>query len=224
METMIETSVSIPTSMGDIADGAMMPVQKSPLILIPKDAVLEGNTWANRAIALSKGQRREWPRLLLELFSMTIEARAQVLKVLKQDHKEELRILKADDDRCIGLDSKAAAKANASQGVYLAQCSTIIKALQAGMSITSTAVFHGMSAEDAEDEEWALETMKDIATMGKIYAHALQFAKGKAGRAADPWMTKLGKWLDKNAPSEDDETATEQYQVFIKMWNDMNKG
>ena len=217
--------VSIPTSMGQISDGAMTPIQKAGIVLVPRDAMLEGNNWANRAIALAKTQRRDWPRLVLELFRMSIEARVQVLKVLKADHKEEGRILRDDADGMTGLNKADAGRANRSQATYLSQCSTIVNALQAGMTVQSLAVFHGMSAEDAEDEDAAFDTLMDVASMAKIYAHALQFSKGKAGRTPDPWMVKVGKWLDKNAPADEaDEVESEQYQAFVKLWNELSKG
>lgn len=202
--------------MAQIAAGAMTQVSKDSAHADSKkvatfDDRAAGNLLAAEVMARVRQQAHDWHGYAVRVIGFTIEAREAFLQAIKADIKD----IKAKN--VIGTqDAKAAARLVNSATTNVSELTTIAKAFNGGASVDGL-------------RQWARKTINGTDTgpmpkldqIGKdlIVAYARTFSESKAGRKADTWAVKLGKFLERNLPSDDDTAGRAQYDAVVKLYN-----
>lgn len=198
--------------------GTLTMVNK-PAQRVGSDMALSVTALVAEVMATVQLQIKPWHAYACRVIALPTDGRALLIKMLGDD----LRKMRADNAAIhaeLGKDgkpnptkdeTKAAAKLVASATVNVARLSTIAKAWNSGATLEGLLDF----ATGRGGKPTSINEIGFIV----IYNYAQTFSKSKAGRTPDTWLVKLGKFLEKNPPAEDDADALEQYNAIVAVYN-----
>lgn len=197
-----------------IADTGSLPMQKAPIKLESRDDRLAGTMLAAEAVALAKGNSNKWRELAIRIIGLTVEARAVFLNTIKA---ERGALTKGQTDA--GFTGKGYAKGvTASFSVELSKLTTIASAFNGGASVTGWREYTNAQCEDKSKHVEDDDAMLAHAGYETLVAYARTFSQSKAGRKADDWLTKFGKFLERNKPTEDDAKGDKAYEEAVALY------
>ena len=197
-----------------IATSDATPIKAAALPIQSRDDRLSGSLIAAEAMALARTTGSQWRALAWRLIHATTGARAVFLSAIR---REKAALTKGQTDA--GIHSTAAKARTASATVQVSRLTTIANAWNSGATIAGLIEYtnKGMPANRrmgpsvAEAEEYIGYSV--------IYEYAQLFGKSKAGRTADAWLVKCGKFLERNKPTDDDDKGLAQYEEILAVYN-----
>lgn len=211
-------------AMETIRTAGATPMRAAPIRLESRDDRLAGTMLAAEAVALAKGTSNKWHALACRIIGLTVEARAVFINALKA---EKSALTKAQNEH--GFDKKYSAGNTRSFSVELSKLSTIANAWNSGATVAGCVEFTNKQQADkakhcplVDNEGKALSDEALLQLMGyeAIVAYARTFSESKAGRKADTWAVKLGKWLTQNNPEESGTDAERAaYAAIVQVYN-----
>lgn len=191
------------------------PAAAKKAIAQPAKAGYEAQGWAlaQTIIAINRSVRSDLKRAILGAFDLAVEAREAAIKALGADLKACTEVVKTTMP---GIDKPQRTAGTAT--VYASQCRTILRAMNNGMSRTVmlALLFPGVECDEAA----TIESLgfDSILHAARQYNDAEASGK-KRGRTPDAWLVKLGKWLEKNAPADDDVAGIAQFNAILTVYN-----
>lgn len=191
------------SSLAAVAELHAEPIRQQPIPDMPHNDKMAGWTLAQEALALSRSSQSPWTGLAHRLFPLTIEGRVAFMDALKADKKEMREQLK--EAHGLAKNSEVAKMLHSTAGTATVRCShlaTIAHAINSGMDYETVGAFFKVS----DPQHVSIDV---------LYQLAKTYKDTKAGRKADPFVVKLGKWLDK--ASEDDK-ATQEYARILAVY------
>lgn len=171
---------------------------------------INGMAWAQTAIALCMTTASQWNVLVHQLFGMTIEDREAALKAWREWKTAKTKAFKSGEETSPRMDEKAFNRIMGTATTRLSQMSTIAKAITAGMDYEALRVHYNLrTAEEAMG-----------LSIDSVYEIAKGYVSAKAGRKADSFMVKLGKFLEASGKTLDDaDVAT--YNKVVEFINSL---
>ncbi len=173
------------------------------------DARMQANTLAAEVVAHAQMDSKVWLRFAWRLINGTTDMRAQFVKVL-DDMLKDMRKNNAEAGAVLGKDGKPDVSKGdtkqASQRVNTAMVQVSCLRTIAN-AFNGAATIDGLLAHACESMRLKPgECTQDQVGWVVIVEYARLFSASKAGRKADPFLTKLAKWLDSaGKPAEDNE-------------------
>jgi len=167
--------------------------------LTAPDAKMMANTLAAEVVAHAQMDSKVWLRFAWRLINATTEMRAQFVKTLDEMLKD-MRRVNAEAGAALDKDgkpdvSKSGTK-QASQRVNTAMVNVSCLRTIAN-AFNGAATIDGLLTHACESMRLKLgECTQDQVGWVVIVEYARTFSTAKAGRKADPFLTKLTKWLD----------------------------
>lgn len=202
-----------------IAESGSVPMTKQPIKLESHDDWLAGNLLAAAVLAFAKGNVNSWRLFAIRVIGMTPEARAVFIKAIKA---EQGAMTKAQTE--YGFTGKGFAKGNTkSFGVEVSKLTTIANAFNSGATVAGWMEYVNKQQEDKSKHAKDEADMLANAGYETLVSYTRTFSNSKAGRKADDWLTKFGKFLERNKPTEDDAKGAEFYEQAVKFYNGLNK-
>ena len=188
-------------SIQKIRETGSLPMAKAPLPTESVDDRTKGKLFAQEVIALMVGQSAGWKDKVHALFGMTVEARTVFIDALDKwkkavtDGVEELH----------GMDEKRAKKFMNSASVRLSQMRGICKAINGGMTYETL------------KEAWKCPDPENL-SIESVYDTAKAFnGAGAKGRTPDSMLVKLGKWIEAQKKTINDDASAEDAAVLREM-------
>lgn len=155
---------------------------------------INGMAWAQNAIALCMTTASQWTVLAHQLFGMTIEDREAALKAWRDWKTAKTKAFKSGEETSPSMDEKTFKRIMGTATVRLSHMSTIAKAITAGMDYEALRVHYNLAtADDANG-----------LSIDAVYEIAKGYVVAKAGRKADSFIMKLGKFLEASGKTIDD--------------------
>lgn len=171
----------------------------------------QGMVWAQTAIALCLSTASQWTVLAHQLFGMTIEDREAAIKAWRDWRTAKIKAHESGEEQHPPMDAKTFKRIMGTAATRLSHMSGIAKAITAGMDYEALRVHYNMpTADDAKT--LSIDEMYDIAK---------QYSKSTAGRTADSFMVKLGKFLEASAKTLDEKDAN-TYNKVVEFVNSLN--
>jgi hypothetical protein len=203
--------------MATIARTGSTPMTKADIPAQGTDARMQGNMLANEVFAQVKLTGNIWRTFALRLINGTVDMRAAflaacktMLRDMRKQNSEAIANLNKDGKPDPTKDdTKLAAKRVNSATIEVSKLTTIANAFNAAATVEGL-VEHANTTgrcKGARLEDIGYEVMVEYARL---------FSESKAGRKADPFITKLSKWLEKNPPAEDDKAGA-------VLWAELNE-
>lgn len=203
-----------------IAKSGSLPMTKQPIKLESRDDRMAGNILAAEVLAFAKGNVSSWRAFAIRVIGMTPEARAVFIKAIKA---EQGAMTKAQTE--YGFTGKGFAKGNTkSFGVEVSKLTTIANAFNSGATVAGWREYVNRQQEDKSKHAKDDAEMLEHGGYDTLVSYARTFSNSKAGRKSDDWLTKFGKFLERNKPAEDDVKGAEFYEQAVKFYNGLNKG
>lgn len=215
-------------AMQDIANTGSLPMSKTPLKTVGTDAMMQATALTAELMAYVRGQAPKWHGFAVRIINLTTDGRAAFIKQLKEQTAE---MRKANADALAVLDkagkpdpsksdNKTASGRVRSALVEVSKLSTIANAFNSGATIEGLIEHHATTGRQQSEgltlEHVGYEVMVEYARL---------FSKSGAGRKADPWLVKFGKWLESQGKVGDDadEITQAQYAQAVALFNAMSK-
>ena len=206
-------------AMQQIAESGSTPMKAKPLPTMTQDDRIKGMTLANEAIALAKGNSNKWRALAITIIGLTVEARGVFLSTIKA---ERTALTKQQTEA--GFTAKGYAKGvTASFSVELSKLATIASAFNGGASVSGWREYINKMQEDKTKHATDDAEVLEHAGYETLVSYARTFSQSSAGRKADDWVTKFGKFLERNKPDADDDKMQQHYEAAVKLYNSMVK-
>jgi hypothetical protein len=204
-------------SMATIARTGSTPMTKSTIPAQGTDARMQGNMLANEVFVQMRADRGVWRTFALRIITGTTDMRAAflaacktMLRDMRKQNAEAIANLNKDGKPDPTKDdTKLAAKRSATASVMVSNLNIIANAWNGAATIEGL-VEHANTTGRCKGA-----TLEDIG-FDVIVEYARLFSESKAGRKADPFITKLSKWLEKNPPAEDDKAGA-------VLWAELNE-
>lgn len=203
------------------------PMKGSIIPAAGTDARMQANTLAAEIMAHAQMDSKVWLRFAWRIIDGTTDMRAQLEKTLDSMLKD-MRKNNAEAGAVLGKDGKpdvskadtkqAAARVN-SANVQVSKLRTIGKAFNAAATVD------GLLAHACETMRAPVGSCtREQVGFEVIVEYARQFSEAKAGRKADPFLTKLAKWLDgAGKPAEDNAADLAHWQAVSALVADLQK-
>lgn len=202
-----------------IAESGSVPMTKQPIKLESRDDRMAGNILAAEVMAFAKGHRNVWKGFALRIITdLTVEARAVFIKALKN---EKATLTKAQTEH--GFDAKFSKVNTASMTTEVSKLTTIANAFNSGASVAGWREFVNRQLNDESKHAKDDAEMLEHGGYDTLVAYSKLFSDSKAGRKADDWLTKFGKFLERNKPADDDAKGAEFYEKAVEFYNGLNK-
>lgn len=185
------------------------PMRSAPLQVVGTDARMLANTLAAEVVAHAQMDSKVWLRFAWRLINATTDMRAQFVKTLDEMLKD-MRRVNAEAGAALGKDGKPDVSKSdtkqASQRVNTAMVNVSCLRTIAN-AFNGAATIDGLLTHACESMRLKLgECTQDQVGWVVIVEYARTFSASKAGRKADPFLTKLAKWLDSaGKPDESNE-------------------
>lgn len=199
------------------AETGSKPMQKAPIRLETRDDRLTGTMLAAEAVALAKGNSNKWRELAMRIIGLTVEARAVFINALKA---EKAALTKGQVDH--GFDAKYSKGNTASFGTQLSKLTIIAAAFNGGATVEGWLEFTNKQISDRTKQVESTDALMAHGGYETLATYARTFSTSTAGRKADDWITKFGKFLERNKPAEDDGKGLEAYDEAVKLFNKLN--
>jgi len=204
----------------NIANSGATPMTKTPIKLESRDDRMAGNILAAEVLAFAKGHRNVWKGFALRIITdLTVEARAVFIKALKN---EKAALTKAQTEH--GFESKFSKVNTASMTTEVSKLTTIANAFNSGATVAGWREYVNRQLDDKSKHAEDDAAMLEHGSYDTLVAYSKLFSTSAAGRKADDWLTKFGKFLERNKPAEDDAKGAEFYEQAVKFYNGLNKG
>jgi len=172
------------------------------------DDKMLGSMLANEVMATVQTQGQVWRGFAMRIINTNHEARAAFVQAIDSTLKE-MRGANTIDDTVAAKDAK---KRVNTATVEVSKLRIVAKAWNSGATIPGLVEYVRLALKQPTAElEHIGYTM--------LVEYARTFSQSKAGRPAKAWAEKLGDWLDKNAPDEDDAKGNALREKFIAMLN-----
>ena len=175
------------------------PMRKPEIQTVGTDARMLANTLAAEVVAHAQLDGKVWLRFAWRLINATTDMRAQFVKTLDEMLKD-MRRVNAEAGAALGKDGKPDVSKSdtkqASQRVNTAMVNVSCLRTIAN-AFNGAATIDGLLTHACESMRLKLgECTQDQVGWSVIVEYARTFSTAKAGRKADPFLTKLSKWLD----------------------------
>lgn len=196
-------------SMAAIADGAMMPIQKTPLKVMSRSDQMAGMLLAANVLAYNQTVAYGWADFGRELMAMTVEQREAFINAVKAELKEAKKeAVEAGDD------SKAAGKNLSANTVQVSRMTTIGKAFNAGGTVEGLMDFWNQETKAAKGKSLA-----DVPFI-TMYNYARMFTGSKAVNKPEPgFQQAMAKWLATQAKQEWSDSDAAFLEQTINFFN-----
>lgn len=172
---------------------------------------MSGMAWAQTAIALCLSTASQWTVLAHQLFGMTIEDREAAIKAWRDWKAAKTKAHTSGEETSPAMDDKTFKRIMGTASVRLSHMATIAKAITAGMDYEALRVHYNLgTADDAKG-----------LSIDSVYEIAKGYVAAKAGRKADSFMVKLGKFLEASAKGLDENDAA-TYNKVVEFVNSLN--
>lgn len=185
------------------------PMRKPEIPTAGTDARMLANTLAAEVMAHAQVDSKVWLRFAWRIIDGTTDMRAQFVTTLDEMLKD-MRRVNAEAGAALGEDGKPDVNKSdtkqASQRVNTAMVNVSCLRTIAN-AFNGAATIDGLLTHACESMRLKLgECTQDQVGWVVIVEYARTFSASKAGRKADPFLTKLAKWLDSaGKPDESNE-------------------
>lgn len=197
------------------------PMRKPEIPVAGTDARMAANTLAAEVMAHAQIDAQVWLRFGWRLIEGTTDMRAQFVKVLDEMLKDMRRV---NAEAGAALDKGGKPDVSKSD---IKQAASRVKVASVNVSCLRTIAnaFNGAATID-DMLNHACKSMRvpvGSCTQEQIgwvvmVEYARTFSESKAGRKADPFLTKLAKWLDSAGKvAEDNETELAQWKAVAEL-------
>ncbi len=208
-----------------IARNGSLPMQKANIPAEGMDARMQAVTLVAEVMAKTRNDDRFWHGCAVRLIEGTTDFRAAFvkgldaeLKQLKKDNAESIAPINREgkpdptkDDRKL-----AATRVNTAT-TYASNLRVIANGFNSGGTIDGLLVY---AKETGRRNHAQLNEVGWVV----MVEYARKFVQAKAGRKADPWLIKFGKWLESQGkPAEDDVVGQEQHALIVAQYNALVK-
>lgn len=212
-------------AMQTIATSGSRPMQKQLIPSEGMDARMKAQLLVASVMAHVQTDAKVWQGFALQLIRGTTDFRAAYLKGMKEQ-LQDLRKQNANAFGTVAKDGtpdptksevKMAGKLVSTATQYVSKLNTIANAFN-GAATAEGLIHHVAEQRKVKPEGITLESLG----FTLIADYAAQFSDSKAGRKADPFIVKLGKWMDtigKAAAEGGDDTAKAQYEQVLALVN-----
>lgn len=193
-----------------IAESGAQPMTKVLALRTGGMDGLTGMMFAQQAIALCMEHGTAWSKLAHKLFPMNTQEREAAIKTWRQWRIDKAKARKEGTEPSPKMDDKTFTRIMNTAATRISHMSTIAKAIDAGMGIGELAQHYSINVEDVPG-----------LSIDTIYQLALTYRKSAAGRTADPFLVKLGKFLEKakqNLPESD----LDHYNKVVEFYNNLS--
>lgn len=213
-----------------IADMGAKPITKTQPRTAGLDATMLAMSTVQEILAHVKGEGSFWHGIGKRIILGTTDYRAQLVKQLDASLKEMRAAnaqaldgtISADGKPDPGKDAKKIAGGNvAAATVEISRCRTIANAFNGGGSVPGLVEFFAAQGKCKSDG-----LTLDHVSWTVMHKYASTFSESKAGRKADSWLTKFGKFLEGagKLPEDADDTTKAQHAAAVALYNKMVKG
>ena len=182
-----------------------------------RDDKMAGNMLANEAIALAMQQANDWRNLFFRPFDLTLEGRTYFLDAVKNWRKEQA----AANVTGTGADAKVIKRRMAAALTRISELTTVANAINAGASMAGYVDY--IIRTHPECKGCTEEDARKLVGIAVLVEYARTFSEAKAGRKADTWLVKMGKFLERNKPAEDDKVGNDQFAKFVALYNELTE-
>lgn len=212
-------------SMQKIAESGSQPMKKADLPVEGLDARMMAATLVASVMAHVQTDHKVWHGFAVQLINGTTDFRAAYTKGMK----EQLRDLRKQNAAAFGTiakdgspdptqnEVKMAGKLVSTATQYVTKLNNIANAFNGAATV------EGLIHEVAEMRNVRPEGITlDSIGFTLMAEYAAKFSSSVAGRKADPFLVKLGKWLDtigKAAAEGGDAAAKNQYADVLALVN-----
>jgi len=175
------------------------PMRKPEIPTAGTDARMLANTLAAEVMAHAQMDSKVWLRYAWRLINATTDMRAQFVKTLDEMLKG-MRKVNAEAGAALDKDGKPdVSKSDTKQAASRVNVATVnVSCLRTiANAFNGAATIDGLLTHACESMRLKLgECTQDQVGWVVIVEYARTFSTAKAGRKADPFLTKLTKWLD----------------------------
>ena len=197
------------------------PMRKPEIPVAGTDARMAANTLAAEVMAHAQLDSKVWLRFGWRLIEGTTDMRAQFVKVL-DDMLKDMRKVNAEAGAVLGKDGKPdVSKSDTKQAAGRVNTATVqVSCLRTiANAFNGAATIDGLLAHACESMRLKHgECTQDQIGWVVMVEYARLFSAAKAGRKADPFLTKLAKWLDSAGKvAEDNETELAQWKAVAEL-------
>ena len=195
-------------ALANIAESGAQPMQKTVALRGGDYEKIQGSTWAQQAVALCISTAGQWNKLAQDLFGMTTQQREGAIKAWRDWKSAKIKARKNGEEQHPAMDEKTFKRIMATATVRLSHMSTIAKAIDAGMDYETLRVWYKLDATE----------LAANLSIDAIYDVAKTFGQAKAGRKADTFVVKLGKFLEAAGKTLADDDL-ENYNKVVEFVN-----
>lgn len=201
------------------------PMQGSIIHAAGTDARMAANTLAAEVMAHAQMDRKVWLRFAWRVIDGTTDMRAQFEKTLESMIKD-MRKANAEAGAVLGKDGKPdVSKTDTKQAAKRVNSALVnVSCLRTiGKAFNGAATVEGLLAHAAESMRCKVgDVTREQVGFDVIVEYARLFSESKAGRKADPFLTKLAKWLDSaGKPAEDNAIDMAHWQAVSALVADL---
>lgn len=209
-----------------ISETGSRPMTKATIPAEGTDARMQGSTLCAEVMAAIKGPA-PWRGFAIRIINMTVDARSAFLKAMKA----ELTDLRKRNSEAIANLAKDGTPDPSKEDTKLARQRVASATVEASKLQTIAVAFNGAATVEGLIEHAASTGRVKGSTITLdqvgyevIVEYSRQFRESTAGRKADPFIVKVGKWLDQNKPNDDADNATQaQYAAFVALHTKLAK-
>lgn len=205
-------------AMQTIAESGSMPMTKQPIKLESRDDRMAGNMLAAEVMAQAKVNGNIWRAFAMRILALTVEARAVFIKAIKNEQAALTKGQTAD-----GWDKKFSTTNTRSFGTEVSKLTTIANAFNSGATVAGWLEFVNKQQDDKSKQAKSEAEMLEHGGYETLVQYARTFSSSTAGRKADDWLTKFGKFLERNKPADDDAKGQDLYEQAVKFYNTLGK-
>jgi hypothetical protein len=214
-------------AMTTIRNTGSLPMQKATIPAAGLDARMLAANLVASVMAHVQTDHKVWHGFAVQLINGTTDFRAAYLKGMKEQ-LADLRRQNANAFGTIAKDGtpdptksevKMAGKIVSTATQYVTKLNNIANAFNAAATVEGL-IHHVAEQRKVRPENITLESIG----FTLIADYAQQFSKSEAGRKADPFLVKLGKWMDtigKAAAEGGDDAAKDQYAKVLALVNQL---
>lgn len=177
------------------------------------DDKMTGTMLANEIMASAKLEPNIWREYAIRIMNMTAEARTALINALKA---EKGAITKGQTS--LDYDEKLAKKRTNSATTRVSEMQSFANAWNSGASVTGLMEYINKTSPAPLRVKDETEVLAHVGyTIMLEYART--FSSSKAGRPRKAWLDKVVKFLDTNAPDEDNAADQKLYAELTKLVN-----
>lgn len=212
-------------AMQEIATSGSLPMRKQDIPAEGMDARMKAALLVTSVMAHVQMDSKVWHGFAVQLINGTTDFRAAYIKGMKAQ-LGEMRKQNAEAFGTLAKDGtpdptkseiKLAGKIVSTATQYISKLNNIANAFNGAATV------EGLIHEVAETRKVRPEGITlDSIGFTLIADYAQKFSKSEAGRKSDPFLVKLGKWLDtigKAAAEGGDDAAKAQYEQVLALVN-----